>query len=79
MSKTALEANDYEPWMFNIPKRKGNNKEDQNQSNKEKTRPPLIGLPYVKGVSEPLERTFKKYGVAPLATYHKPVNTLRHS
>ena len=72
--KTALEANDYEPWMFNIPKSKDNNKGDQKQSNKEKTRPPLIGLPYVKGISEPLGRTFKKYGVA---TYHKPINTLR--
>ena len=72
--KTALYANEYEPWMLNIPKKREKHKKDQNQSNKDKPRPPLIGLPYIKGISEPLERTFKKYGVA---VYHKPVNTVR--
>ena len=70
--KTALQANDYEPWMFSVTKKKSNQKKDQSQGNK--TKPPLIGIPYIKGISEPLERIFRKHGVA---VYHKPVNTLR--
>ena len=72
--KTALKTNEYEPWMFNITKKKNDKKKDRNQQDSNRSRPPLIGLPYIKGISEPLERTFRKYG---LAIYHKPMNTLR--
>ena len=68
----ALMANDYKPWILEIPK-KGNNK-DQKQKEKGTNKSQPIGIPYIKGISEPLARVFTKHG---LKVYHKPINTLR--
>ena len=70
--KSALQANGYAPWMMSIPHRKEQQqKEKQDRDNKKQ---PPIGIPYIKGISEPIQRVFKKYGVT---IYHKPINTLR--
>ena len=34
----------------------------------------MVGLPYIKGASEELQRIFTEHGVR---TFHKPINTLR--
>ena len=68
----ALRANDYEPWMLEIPKKRNNT--DRKQQDKSINKSTPIGIPYIKGVSEPLARIFKKHG---LSVYHKPINTLR--
>jgi hypothetical protein len=71
--KAALTANDYSPWMLEIPKKKEQRSKDK-QEPSDRAKSPLIGIPYIKGVSEPLERVFRKHGVA---IYHKPFNTIR--
>ena len=73
----ALLANGYKDWSLKIPNQ-SNKKERQkdkqaNQSDPKSPRP-LLGLPYVKGLSEELQRVFINHGVN---IYHKPVNTLR--
>jgi hypothetical protein len=70
--KDALTANNYAPWMFEIPRRP----ENQPQVTTDRTKRKNISfpLPYIKGLSEPLQRVFKKYDIA---VHHKPINTLR--
>ena len=47
--------------------------EDSNQDNSQAKKFP-VAIPYLKGLSEELQRVFKSHGVP---TYHKPFNTLR--
>ena len=55
--KEALEANGYRRWIFNLPKKK---EKPNNDPSKKTTRPftAPIGLPYVKGLLESLQRFF---------------------
>ena len=70
--KIALAANGYKPWMIKIPKKKEKKK---NPSEKVPgNRLPPIALPYIKGLSENLQRLFRTHDVS---TYHKPFNTLK--
>ena len=70
-----LRANGYKDWALHIP-----NQQDAAARSKQKstdqpsTRPPSVGIPYIQGLSEELQRIFKKHGVN---VYHKPINTLR--
>ena len=70
--KKALAANGYKPWMMEIPKKKVKDKSTTGKSTG--IRIPPIALPYIKGLSENLQRLFRSHDVP---TYHKPVNTLK--
>ena len=68
--------NGYSRWALQIP-----NQKDKKERKKQKQAstppgppPPLVGLPYVQGLSEELQRIFKKHGVN---AFFKPMNTLR--
>jgi len=69
----ALRANDYEPWILELPKARPPrppSERGQGRNDRSKNLP----LPYIKGTSEPVARILKKYGIH---TYHKPYNTIR--
>ena len=65
--KNALRSNGYPEWMLHLPRLRPG-KKDENE------RKISIGIPYIKGISEVLARTFKDHGVD---MYHKPINTLK--
>ena len=71
--KQALAANGYEPWVLKIPKKKDKTKDPSEIT--ARNRVPPIALPYIKGLSENMQRLFRTHNVP---TYHKPFNTLRN-
>ena len=72
---SALLANDFPKWMFDIPIRdKSTKKKDPSKDSDEKSKTITLPLPYVRGVSEKLQRAFKNHGIK---TYHKPFNTMK--
>ena len=70
--KQALGANGYQKWIFNLPQ-KTRKQPSEIPSNTRNKRIPPIGLPYVKGLSENLQRLFRSYNIP---SYHKPFNTI---
>ena len=70
--KEALTANGYQPWIMNIPQKKPRQVTSKEKSSR---RSHPVGIPYVKDLSENLQRIFQSYNVP---TYHKPVNTLKN-
>ena len=71
--KKALTANGYRKWSFKLPRKKEKKKEDSDKDSTSAKKFP-VALPYVKGLSEQLQRVFKTHDVP---TFHKPFNTLR--
>ena len=71
--KDVLRSNGYKNWAFEIPKRKQetNKNEQPTRSNQQKI---PVGIPYISGLSEKLQRIFRSHGIP---SYHKPQNTLR--
>ncbi len=73
--RTVLKANGYKDWVLDIPNQSDQEKRQQRKREERSTTPtPTIGLPYIQGLSEELQRIYKDHGVN---VYHKPVNTLR--
>ena len=72
--KRVLKANGYKNWALNIPNQSNTTQRQSKTESTPKTTTPLIGLPYIRGLSEELQRIFRQHGVS---TYHKPSNTLR--
>ncbi|KAL9970993.1 hypothetical protein ACROYT_G023466 [Oculina patagonica] len=66
--KQALKANNYPDWMLTIPHSKSGTKEPENEKKI------YASAPYIKGISERLQRAFKSHEVTLI---HKPVNSLR--
>ncbi|XP_078347130.1 uncharacterized protein LOC144632375 [Oculina patagonica] len=66
--KQALKVNNYPDWMLTIPHSKSGTKEPENEKKI------YASAPYIKGISERLQRAFKSHEVTLI---HKPVNSLR--
>ena len=71
--KDALRANNYKEWALKVPKDKIKKAVDSDQQSNRKAKI-TVGIPYMQGMSEPLQRVFRAHGVN---MYHKPVNTIR--
>jgi hypothetical protein len=69
--KQALRDNGYPDWIFKIPKKKQADKLKNNTT--ERVYPTAV-IPYIRGLSEQLERAYAKHGVSIM---HKPSNTIR--
>ena len=76
---SVLKANGYKDWALKIPNQKDKEaRKAQKQLAKppDAPRKPSVGLPYVQGLSEELQRIFASHGVN---VFHKPFNTLRQA
>ena len=71
--KAVLKDNGYTDWIMKTTMNK--KKRETTKKDKEQSTKPACPLPYIQGVSEKLERIYKKYGAK---IYHKPYNTLRN-
>jgi len=69
--KNTLRCKGYHEWMFKIPSKKARNNSDSGSHHTQ--RKPNIGMPYVRGTSEALQRIFTDHGVN---LYHWPTNSL---
>ena len=74
--KEVLGTNGYPDWSLEVPNQsdKVKRKERKEITSTTPNSTPSIGLPYITGLSEELQRVFRDHGVA---IYHKPTNTLR--
>ena len=74
--REVLAENGYKKWALKVPNQKDRQERSRHKqaSTPPGPPPPLVGLPYVKGLSEELQRLLKKHGVN---VYFKPTNTLR--
>ena len=79
--QTALQLNGYPNWVLNSSTNQNHATEHAKQptdsrsaNSTSKTRSYAVQLPYVKGLTEPLRRLYKQYGVS---SYVRPSNTLR--
>ena len=69
--KQALKINNYPEWMLTIPHPKSTTEDTEEPQNEKKI---YASTPYIKGISERLQRAFKSHEVTLI---HKPVNSLR--
>ncbi|XP_066018930.1 uncharacterized protein [Pocillopora verrucosa] len=69
--KQALKMNNYPEWMLTIPHPKSTTEDTEEPQNEKKI---YASTPYIKGISERLQRAFKSHDVTLI---HKPVNSLR--
>ena len=69
--KQALKTNNYPDWMLTIPNTESDTRESQESHNEKRV---YASVPYIKGISECLQRAFKSHEVT---IVHKPVNSRR--
>ena len=68
--KSVLKANGYQDWSFKVPNQPDKSKRVEHKQNKEKTTSiPPIGLPYIQGLSEELQRIFGDHGITVFQTF----------
>ncbi|XP_035673223.1 uncharacterized protein LOC118413797 [Branchiostoma floridae] len=73
--KRALTRCGYPQWAFNkVEQQKKRPKQKELSTKQQEKTKGMVTIPYIKGVTEPLERVFRKHGIA---TAVKPKTTLR--
>ena len=73
--KEVLAANGYPDWSLEVPNQSDAIKrKERKKESSPSTHSFPVGLPYISGLSEELQRVFRNHGVS---VYHKPFNTLR--
>ena len=73
--KEVLSANGYPDWIIDVPSQSDATKRKDRKKGSSPSTPSVpVGLPYVAGLSEELQRVFRNHGVS---VYHKPFNSLR--
>ena len=71
--KKVLKVNGYRNWIFKLPKKKTGTEQVEPEPGFKKKKTP-VALPYIKGLSEKLQRIFRQHGIQ---SFHKPFNSLR--
>ena len=71
MLSKLLKTNNYPDWMLTIPNTESDTRESKESRNEKRV---YASVPYIKGISERLQRAFKSHEVT---IVHKPVNSLR--
>jgi hypothetical protein len=74
--KKVLKVNNFDPFMLDIPRKKNFTPNPATHQQAGGARQLPIAIPYIKGLSERLQRVFRDHGVS---IYHKPHNTIRQS
>ena len=69
--KQALKANNYPDWMLTTPNTRTASRVSEQSVNEKRI---YASIPYIKGISERLQRAFKSHEVT---LVHKPFNSLR--
>ena len=69
--KQALKANNYPDWMLTTPNTGSGSRVSDESVNERRI---YASVPYIKGISERLQRAFKSHEVT---LVHKPLNSLR--
>ena len=69
--KQALKPNNYPDWMLTTPNTRTGSRVSNESVNEKRL---YASVPYIKGISERLQRAFKSYEVT---LVHKPFNSLR--
>ena len=72
--RNALRANNYKEWALDVPPARSKKQVTTTDKTTTRSTRPMLGLPYIQGLSEQLSRTYQSHGVY---LFHKPSNTTR--
>ena len=72
--KKVLKVNGYRNWTFKLPKKKKTGTDQAEPETGTLKRKTPVALPYIKGLSEKLQRIFRQHGIP---SFHKPFNNIR--
>ena len=71
--RNALRANNYKEWALDVPHVRSKKQVTTTDKTTTKSTRPMLGLPYIQGLSEQLSGTYQSHGVY---LFHRPSNTI---
>ena len=73
--RNALRANSYKEWALDVPPARSKKQvPTTDKITTTRSTRPMLGLPYIQGLSEQLSQTHRSHGIY---VFHKPSNTIR--